>query len=283
MAYMDESQSPDDPWLALVVGNSRLHWGAFSGDRWQGSWHTPYLSKHQLAHLRAGGFKPSLWFDLAMATPLQPTGLPWPEFWVASVVQPQANLVRDVCQDYPGLHLVTLSQVPLTHTYPSLGVDRALALVGAGAVYGWPVLVIDGGTALTLTAGVNQGLMGGAILPGIALQLRSLHDATDQLPPVTAQILTWPARWARDTATAMTSGILHSLVAGVADFIMTWWQDFPGGQVVITGGDGPTLLAGLNHRDQELASQLNYDPDVVFWGLRLCRQETVDRSDLGLS
>ena len=122
-----------------------------------------------------------------------------------------------------------------------------------------------------------------SIVPGIALQLRSLHEATDQLPPLAAQPLAWPRRWACNTAEAMASGILHSLVAGVTDFITNWWQDFPGGQVVITGGDGPTLLAGLNHQDRDLASQITYDPDVVFWGLRHCRwasQEQASPIDL---
>ncbi|MFM7470010.1 MAG: type III pantothenate kinase, partial [Nodosilinea sp.] len=228
------SSAAADPWLALVVGNSRLHWGAFNGDRWQGSWHTPYLSRTQLAQLKSGSFGPSRWQELGIATPLQIPGLSFPQLWMASVVQSQADLVRDVCQDYPGLHLVTLSQVPLAHTYGSLGVDRALALVGAGVGYGWPVLVIDGGTALTFTAGAEGSLVGGAIVPGIALQLRSLHEATDQLPPLAAQPLAWPRRWACNTAEAMASGILHSLVAGVTDFITNWWQDFPGGQVVIT-------------------------------------------------
>jgi type III pantothenate kinase len=35
--------------------------------------------------------------------------------------------------------------------YSTMGCDRALAAYGAGEKYGYPTLVIDGGTALTLT------------------------------------------------------------------------------------------------------------------------------------
>ena len=70
---------------------------------------------------------------------------------------------------------IGLEDIPLEGLYPSLGVDRALALWGAGATWGFPCLVIDGGTALTLTGGNGDGfLVGGAILPGLRLQLQSL-------------------------------------------------------------------------------------------------------------
>jgi len=52
-------------------------------------------------------------------------------------------------QTYPDVHVITLNQVP--PVYPTLGIDRALALWGAGETWGWPMLVIDAGTALTLT------------------------------------------------------------------------------------------------------------------------------------
>ncbi len=68
---------------------------------------------------------------------------------------------------YANVHPIATAQVPLQNTYPTLGVDRTLALVGAGDVWGWPVLVIDCGTALTFTAGADQSLIGGAILPGL--------------------------------------------------------------------------------------------------------------------
>ncbi|MBU6230140.1 MAG: pantothenate kinase [Cyanobacteria bacterium REEB459] len=262
-----------DAWIALMVGNSRLHWGAFDGDRWIGSWHSPHLAREHLAQLKATSFRPSQWQALGIATPPLPDGRGFSQLWLASVVKSQVEGIGNGDQAPWQLHLVTLNQVPLAHTYPSLGVDRALALVGAGAVYGWPVLVIDGGTALTFTAGAAGALVGGAILPGIALQLRSLHQATDQLPSVAAQSLVWPRRWAVNTPEAIASGILHSLVAGVTDFIISWWQKFPGAQVVITGGDGPTLLAGLSRYDRDLARHLTYDPDVGFWGLRHCRHQ----------
>jgi type III pantothenate kinase len=67
--------------------------------------------------------------------------------YLASVVPSQTAL----WQTYPDVHIITLDQVPLQGVYPTLGIDRALALWGAGETWGWPMLVIDAGTALTLT------------------------------------------------------------------------------------------------------------------------------------
>lgn len=263
------AEPPPPAWLALVIGNSRLHWGLFIGDRWLGSWHTPHLTAVQAAGLQVAGFAPGAWPDLGLPGPgaAPPAWPPTPELWLASVVAPQAALL----QTYPGLRPVTTAQVPLGHTYPSLGVDRALNLLGAGVTYGWPVLVVDAGTALTFTAGVDQALLGGAIVPGFTLQLRSLHQATDQLPALPAELTTAPPRWATDTATAMVSGVIHTLLAGLEDFIQAWWQDYPQGQVVLTGGDAPLLLAALSHRPQAGGRPLHHDPDLMFWGLRRCR------------
>lgn len=48
---------------------------------------------------------------------------------------------------------------------------------------GWPVLVVDCGSALTFTAADAGGkLAGGAILPGVRLQLAVLGTRTAQLP-----------------------------------------------------------------------------------------------------
>ena len=90
-----------------------------------------------------------------------------PHSILASVVPSQTAL----WQIYPNVHIINLDQIPLQGVYPTLGIDRALALWGAGKTWGFPMLVIDAGTAMTFTgADANQCLVGGAILPGLGLQ-----------------------------------------------------------------------------------------------------------------
>lgn len=275
------------PWLALVAGNSRLHWGCFTGDQWLGGWHTPHLTPIQAQALMAADFADWAWADLVansvansatevvpgavtagpMLGNLPPSPTP-PDLWMASVVQAQADLWRT----YPHSHTVTITHLPLDQTYPTLGVDRALALVGAGAVYGWPVLVVDGGTALTLTAGDHGRLVGGAILPGVRSQFRALHDYTDGLPLLSYDLANLPPRWATTTAEAMISGILYSQLAGLRDFMADWRQRYGQGQVVFTGGDGPTLAAALLTQAPLWADCVRVDANLGFWGLRVSRR-----------
>jgi type III pantothenate kinase len=148
-----------------------------------------------------------------------------------------------------------------------LGIDRALAVYGAGKRYGFPCLVIDAGTALTFT-GVdgNQSLVGGGILPGLGLQLGSLGEKTAQLPQI---ILSphLPPRWAKDTQKAIASGILYTLLAGIRSFSQDWWQQFPESGIFLTGGDAPLLHTFLQQLEPAIAVRLKVDLDLVFWGL----------------
>ena len=261
-----------DFWLGLIIGNTRWHWGGFEGDRWLGGWHTRHLAAAEARSLLAAPLAAETWLSLdpSLTLPEALIGQTTPELWAASVVQhPLAWL-----SDYPALHRVGVPQVPLGHTYPTLGIDRALALVGAGAVYGWPVLVIDCGTAMTFTAGADQRLMGGSILPGLRSQFRALSTDTDQLPLIDGLGDVWPQRWATDTPGAIASGILYTQLAGIRDFVGAWERDYPGGTVVITGGDGPVMLAGLQQQTPDLAQRVRLDLDLGFWGLRVCRRRS---------
>ncbi|MBD2232295.1 pantothenate kinase [Phormidium tenue] len=276
-------------WLALIIGNSRWHWGAFeskadpqgegqsaSSDRWLGSWHTVHLSESQVDELHRGHFALSAWQQLGIETALPSDANDGsrelgehPEIWLASVVDAPLTWLAD----YSNVHSIKTEQVPLQNTYTTLGVDRALALVGAGDVWGWPVLVIDCGTALTFTAGVNQGLIGGAILPGLRSQFRALHSHTDRLPALEFNSEIWPQRWATNTAEAIASGILHTQLAGIRDFIQAWQTDWPQGAIVLTGGDSAAVYHAIKKQTPPLTQQVRVDPDLGFWGLRVCRQQ----------
>ena len=223
-------------WLTLIIGNSRWHWGAFEGDHWLGSWHTAPLSEAQVHMLQQLRFTPSTWQQLDRLVSL-PSGLmdrpaagqTPPELWLASVVKAPLSWLAD----YPALHPIETADVPLENAYSTLGVDRALALVGAG---------------------------------------ETLHDHTDQLPSLDLDLAHWPQRWATDTAGAIASGILHTQLAGIRDFIQAWAADWPGGAVVLTGGDSATIHHYLTQQPPALAQRMSLDPDLGFWGLRVCRQ-----------
>jgi type III pantothenate kinase len=262
----------NENWLALMIGNSRLHWAWFIGATLQEAWDTnplPDSAVEQLIQHWASGILPEailppqlISLHLSDTTSLLP-------LYLASVVPSQTNL----WQTYQAVKVITLAQVPLLGVYPTLGIDRALALLGAGETFGYPVLVIDAGTALTFTgADAHRQLIGGAILPGLGLQLKSLTQGTAALP--TTQLPTQlPPRWAMQTASAIKSGVIYTVLAGIRDFIEDWQSQFPTSQIVLTGGDSPVLLTYLQSQYPEMARHVISNPHLIFWGIRSLRMK----------
>lgn len=258
----------DHCWLALAIGNSRSHWAGFRGNTLEAAWDTPHASSDAIARLMGAGFDFRVWaaeFEGLKLPSWQPSELA-PSLWIASVVPSQLAL----WQSYPGARAITREQIPLQRTYPTLGIDRALALWGAGTQLGWPVLAIDAGTALTFTGGDRDcSLVGGAILPGLGLQLQSLQQKTAALPLVEASVAASPPpRWALNTEDAISSGVTYTVIAGVRDFIEAWWREFPGSGVALTGGDRALLLHYLQALYPDIAARVTADPYLIFWGMR---------------
>ncbi len=270
----NQTQFHDKLWIALNIGNSRLHWAWFLGESLQEAWETCYRTR---TATEINFSKDSLDWDLppSLAAHWAQVSDQFPEIWIASVVPEQTA----VWQSYPGAKIITLDQIPLQAIYPTLGVDRALAVWGAGEKWGWPVLVIDAGTALTFTgADTNRRLVGGAILPGLGLQVRSLAQFTAALPSVelTSQL---PSRWALNTSEAVQSGIVYTVLAGIRDFVQVWCQEFPESQIILTGGDHATLLNYLQARSAQTSPAPDWmpwiinDPHLLFSGIRSLRQQ----------
>jgi len=258
-----------------MMGNSRLHWAYFMGEELAHTWDTPHLSPNMLAtasdeliHLPI--FE-SISLDLRELLQSSSSRI---SVWGASVVPIQTELWRS-CQskiDFP-LNLIQLHQLPLLGLYPSMGVDRGLALWGAQVTRGWPSLVIDAGTALTLSATDAKQFVGGAILPGVGLQFRILHGETATLPDIgladvgLARDVPRLKRWAKNTPDAILSGVLHTLLAGLREYINHWLTQYPYGSIVLTGGDSALLHPLLQEQDPGLGDRLYRDPNLIFWGI----------------
>jgi len=156
---------------------------------------------------------------------------------IASVVP---NLIT-TWHNRKNVQIITTRDVPLKGLYSTMGCDRALAAFGAGERYGYPILVIDAGTAITLT-GVDgdRNLVGGAIMAGLRSQFASLHENTAALPHLSIpEVL--PPRWGMDTVSSIQAGISQILLAGLQAYIDDWRSRFPDSKVIMTGGDGDRL------------------------------------------
>jgi type III pantothenate kinase len=167
--------------------------------------------------------------------------------------------------ELPQTQIIKTADVPLQGLYATMGCDRALAAYGAGEIYGYPVLVIDAGTAITLTGiDADKTLVGGAIVAGLRSQFLILHENTAALPDVHIPE-TLPNRWGMDTSSSIQGGISHIFLSGLQAYIDDWRSRFPYSKVIITGGDGEHLVKwGL---------QVDIiDKNLIFLGLWHCRE-----------
>jgi type III pantothenate kinase len=256
-----------DSWIGLMIGNSRLHWSWFYTAMLQQTWDTPHLSSEQIADLitQQLDFATSAVLPAELPLAQVPKALP---LWLSSVIPAQIPLWLT----YPQTQVISLEQIPFSGLYPTFGIYRALALLGAATRYGLPSLVIDAGTALTFTgANAAKQLVGGAILPGLQLQLRALAEHTAALPQLNVPPPLPLHRWSTNTTEAIWSGVLYGLLAGIQDFITAWRQEFRDGSIVLTGGDAMLLLHLLQQQADstgQRAAGLLVDPALIFWGMQ---------------
>jgi type III pantothenate kinase len=121
-----------------------------------------------------------------------------------------------------------------------LGADRWAALVGARARTGSACVVANAGTAITVDALDRGGLfLGGMILPGVELMLRSLNEGTAELPPERGAFAEFPVT----TADAMASGALCAAAGAVGAMLERLRRrcgEAPA--LLLTGGGAPALL-----------------------------------------
>jgi type III pantothenate kinase len=271
-------------WLAVTIGNTHGRIGEFFGNT--------LTQVHCLTHAAIAEFltAPQKYLSPNFAALVQGLNLepnnpdsstkPAKSNQAASKLIRLASVVPELTlpwRDLPSVACLSLGDLPLKGMYPTLGIDRALAAWGAGQRYGFPVLVIDGGTALTFTAvDHDHNFLGGAILPGLNTQFRSLHTNTAALPLIQLPNQL-PELWGKDTASAIQSGVIHTVIASVWTFTHQWQQQFPDGTIVFTGGDGPNLyqwfqqwLARLENDQSENPQndlKLYLDPDLVLRGM----------------
>lgn len=224
-------------YLAIAIGNTRIKAVILSSDR-------QIMAEYAYTHEQL----PSLEAKLADRD--------FADIAIASVVPELLTRWHDL----PQTKIIKTSDIPLHGLYATMGCDRALAAYGAGEIYGYPVLVIDAGTAITVTGiDADQALVGGAIVAGLRSQFAVLHKNTAALPDLLIP-QTLPERWATDTNSAIQGGVAHILVAGLQAYIDDWRSQFADSKVIITGGDGDHLMKWGLKVDI-------IDNNLIFWGI----------------
>ncbi len=141
----------------------------------------------------------------------------------------------------------------------SLGADRVCDAVCLIEEYETPAIIIDMGTATTISVvDKNNNHIGGMIIPGIKTSLDSLSSHASQLPPIS---LEKPRNLiGKNTIDCMNSGIIYgnaSMIDGLIDRIKEEIGDV---KVIATGGLAKLVIPYSKH-------EITYDPDLLLKGL----------------
>ena len=194
---------------------------------------------------------------------------------LASVVPHHTLELEQQCRQHSLPLLILSPEMVATHSpirwskVSGMGIDRMLQLVGAVTLGGAPAIAVGAGTAITLTAtDADFQCIGGAILPGIHLQLECLHHRTAQLPGVSAQIP--PTPYGANPTTAIQAGVLYGTAGALRHLIgelqhLIASPDTPA-PVYLTGGDAPLL--------QQLLPDMpwKHSPNLLFIGIHALLQ-----------
>ena len=143
-----------------------------------------------------------------------------------------------------------------------VGSDLIVAAVAAIAEYGAPLLLVDMGTATTITAVDETGtFVGGCICPGVKISMEALTGRTAQLPGIS---LDEPQKAiGKNTRDCMRSGIMFG-AAAMLDGLLDRMEAELGTpvKVVATGGIARFVIP-LCRRE------LIYDRSLMLKGLGL--------------
>jgi type III pantothenate kinase len=161
---------------------------------------------------------------------------------VASVVPPVDKNVEKSLSQIFGLkpHFVTHKSpigVKVNVKKPEqVGADRLANAVAAKELYGSPVIVVDYGTGTTFDVVNKAGdYFGGAILPGLGISTRALHEFTAKIPLVKFEKIDFSI--GRTTEEAVRSGVYHGAIGTTKELLMNIRKELKNkAPAIATGG-----------------------------------------------
>ena len=191
---------------------------------------------------------------------------------ISSVVPPVTRALQGAARLLTGKEPLVVGgnvrcRVPVKIKHPeTLGADLLTAAVGALDAYKPPMLLLDMGTATTITVLDGEGaIRGGAILPGANLSLSALAGGTALLPDIPLAV---PEKAiGTDTLSCMQSGCVLGAALLLDGMIDRMTQELgQGTTVVATGGIAPVIAPACKHK-------MHMSGDLILRGLAVLYEQ----------
>lgn len=192
--------------LAADIGNSNIVIGCFEGDQ--------ILFTERMATNR---HSTALEYTMLIKTILDLSGIESRSFEggiISSVVPAVTRMVKDAMERLIGKPALVVGPGLKTglkiriDNASQLGSDRVTDAVAAVHNYPAPLIIIDMGTATTISVvDKDQNFIGGMIMPGLMISRDALSSKTSQLPQISLEA---PKKAiGRNTVDCMRSGLIY--------------------------------------------------------------------------
>lgn len=232
--------------LAIDIGNSNIVIGCFEGEK---ILFTERLSTNQQYT--------SLEYIVTIKSILELNGIEDNSFEgciISSVVPSVTLTVKAAIERLTGADIITVGpgiktglKIKLDNP-AQLGSDRVADAVAGINLYPVPLIIIDMGTATTVSViDRDQNYLGGMIIPGLRVSLDSLTQRTSQLPKIGLEA---PKKIiGGNTVECMKSGIMYYSAAGIDGVIQRIEEELGEPCTVISTGGLSTKIIPHCKRD----------------------------------
>ncbi len=197
---------------------------------------------------------------------------------ISSVVPPLVNIIKEAVEKLVGVSPMIVGPgiktgLNLLMDEPRrVGSDLVVDAVAAINEYGAPAIVIDIGTATTMSViDKNGNYIGGQILPGVQVALDSLVSRTSQLPRISLEA---PAKViGKNTVDCMQSGLVYgyaSCVDGLLERLsVEMGEKLSDIHVIATGGLAKVIVPECKHH-------IVIDEELLLKGLKIIYDKNVE-------
>jgi len=246
--------------LVMDIGNSNIGFGLYRGDDLNHHW-----------RVATDRNKTEDEYGMLLYSLFSSVGLSFSRIdgvIISSVVPPLNFPVERMCLKYfhkkpliigPGIK----TGLNIKADFPrEIGADRIVNAVAAIHFYGSPVIVVDFGTATTISYIDEKGqYWGGAIAPGINVSAEALVSRAAKLPRI--ELAKPQSVIGRNTIASMQAGIFYGYVGMVDGIVYRMMQEQQVKAKVVATGGFSSLIAN------ETESIDVVDPELTLKGLKL--------------
>jgi type III pantothenate kinase len=245
--------------LAVDVGNTQTHLGAFDGER---------LAEHWRFQTRSGATGDELAERIAGLLAL--CGMSLDEVdavCVSSVVPPLGAQFEQLTERYLDARCLTIGPglktgMPIRIDNPlEVGADRLVNSIAAYERFGEACVVVDFGTGINVDVVSAEGeYLGGAIGPGLEISLTALIDRAARITRIDLEAP--EAAIGRSSRAAIQSGFVFGFAGMIDGIVRRIEEELPDPMLLATGGLAKTIVPFTETIDE-------VDDMLTLKGLRL--------------